>query len=229
MAMNLVFVATGGGEEMTDRRGIDNRLVGEEEGMGEAERLQDALAHGDLVGLTRHDFDDASRQQEAGTTVGPEFTGCRHLAQGREAGNAAGEGVITHAEVVVVIAQQAALVAQEMAQRDAVTGALVGELQIGQVGDNRSVEVERALLSQGHDEGRGVDLADGADQEECVGAHRVAGFEARDAVGAGFAFAAVQHANGDAGDSPAGHLLADVRIQVCSYLHLAFLSALWLP
>ena len=91
------------------------------------------------------------------------------------------------------------------------------EPEVGQVGDDGDVEVERAVVYERHDEGGGVDLADGADQEEGVGADGVAGLEAGDAVRAGLALAVAQHANGDAGDGPAGHLLADVGVQVGSH------------
>ena len=202
---------------MANGGGIDDGLVGEEEGVVEAERLEDALAHGGLEGLARHHFDDATGEHEAAAAVGPQLAWGAELAERIEAGDAAGEGVVAHAEVVVVVAEEAALVAQELAERDGVAGALVGEPEVGQVGDDGSIEVEFALIYERHDQGSGVDLGDGADGEEGVGADRVASLEAGDAVGACLALAITQHADNDAGDGPAGHLLADMGIEVWGY------------
>ena len=136
------------------------------------------------------------------------------MAERIEAGDAAGEGVVTHAEVVVVVAEEAALVAQELTKRDRVAGAHIGEPQIRQVGGNGSIEIEFALVYECHDQSGGVDLRDGADGEEGVGADRVASLEAGDAVGACLALAIAEQADNDAGDGPAGHLLTDMGIEV---------------
>ena len=78
---------------------------------------------------------------------------------------------------------------QELAEGDGVAGALIGEPEVGQVGDDGGVEVEHALVYERHDEGGGVDLGDGADREEGVGADGVARLEAGDAIGTGLALA----------------------------------------
>ena len=125
-----------------------------------------------------------------------------------------GRAVAVALEVVVVVAEDAALMAQKLAEGDRVTSALVGKLEVSEVGDHRGVKVERALVYKRHDEGGGVDLSDGADREEGVGAGWVASLEAGDAVGADFALSIAQHTNGDTGDSPAGHLHSDVGVQI---------------
>src|SRR3954463_7169874 len=106
--------------------------MSEEERVVESQRREDTLAHGDLERLARHDFDDATREHEAATAVGPKLAGSGELWEAGEAGDAAGEGVVAHAKVVIVVAEEAALVTQELAQGDGAAGALVGEPEIGQ-------------------------------------------------------------------------------------------------
>ena len=89
--------------------------------------------------------------------------------------------------------------------------------EVRQVGGNGSIEIESALVYECHDQSGGVDLRDGADGEEGVGADRVASLEAGDAVGACLALAIAEHADNDAGDGPAGHLLTDMGIEVWGY------------
>ena len=202
---------------MADGGGVDDSLVSEKEGVCEAEWLENTLAQSSLEGLARDHFDDATREHESAATVSPQLAWGAELAERIEAGDAAGEGVVTHAEVVVVVAEEAALVAQELTKRDRVAGAHIGELEVGQVDSDGSIEIESALVYECHDQSGGVDLRDGADGEEGVGADRVVSLEAGDAVYACLAFAITEHADNGARDSPAGHLFTDMGIEVWGY------------
>ena len=81
--------------------------------------------------MARDDFDHAAGEHEAAATIGPELAGGGKLAEAGEAGHTAGEGVVAHAEVVIVVTKEAALVAQELAEGDSIAGVLVGEPEIG--------------------------------------------------------------------------------------------------
>ena len=56
---------------MTSGGRVGDGLVSEEEGVIEAQRLEDPLAHGGLEGLARHNFDDATGEHEAAAAVEP--------------------------------------------------------------------------------------------------------------------------------------------------------------
>jgi hypothetical protein len=139
------------------------------------------------------------------------------LAEAGEAGDAAGEGVVAHTEVVVVVAEEAALVAEELTKRDRVAGALIGEPEVGQISDDGSVEIECAVIYKCHDQSGSVDLRDGADGEEGVGADWIASLETGDAVCACLALVITEQADHDAGDGPVGHLLTDMGVEVWGY------------
>ena len=111
---HLVLVGAGMELIMANSMRIDDRLVREVEGALQTQRLEEALAHRRLERLARYALDDRSGQTEAGVAVRPERAGRVLLAQLVEGGDCAGESVIAHAEVVEIIAEEAAGMAEQM-------------------------------------------------------------------------------------------------------------------
>jgi hypothetical protein len=162
---------------------VDDRLVGEGDRVLQAQGREDPLAQGVLERRPEEHLDDATQQREAAVAVAPDQPGGSDLRQVGAPGDVPREGVVAPPGVGEVVAVEAAGVGEQVAGRDRVAGVVVGDLEVRQVGPDRDVQVEPALVDQHHHQRRGVELADRAGQEERVGGRRLLRAQAQDAGG----------------------------------------------
>ncbi len=167
-------------------------VLGQGPGVGEAERLADALAQHVVPALAGQLLQHAPGDAEAGVAVG------LGDAQGMVLGQVgAGFDVLLHAVVAAPgveeqVAVDAAGVGEQMPDRHLLGDLGVGHLELGQHFKHRRVEGEPALLDLLHDQGGGVDLGDRADLEERVGGDVDAGGLVQGAGGELVQFSLVQ-------------------------------------
>ena len=183
---------------MTDGEAPRHHVVGEEERLLEAERLEHELLHRLLVRLAGDHLDHAAGEIEAGVVVRPHLAERRQLRQRRQRLAHARERVVAGAEVVEVVADPAAGVREQVPHRHARRDVLVAELQLRQIRAHRRVELELAALDEPHHSRAGERLRDRADLEQRVGRDLERVLRRRDAEAGDMLLALVQQPNGDA-------------------------------
>src|SRR5262249_2134752 len=99
-----------------------------------------------------------SSNVEASIVIGEKGAKGRLLRQDVEPSDDAGEGVITGSGILEVVAGPAAGMGEEMTQGDTCGDPFVGETQIRQIGADRNVEFELALLEEAHSDRAGDGL-----------------------------------------------------------------------
>ncbi len=166
---------------VADRVRVADDLLGEGDGALQAERLEEPLAQGGLEDRATDDLDESAEDREAAVAVAPDRAGRSDLRQVADLVHVARQRVVAAAGVDEDVTVEAAGVAQQVADRDGVAGVRVADLEVGEVVAHRAVEVDQALVGEHQHQGRGVDLADRARQEERVGRHRAAGADAEHA------------------------------------------------
>lgn len=178
--------------------------------------MEDAVAHEGGEGAAGDPFDESG--EEDVVAVGVAEAGAGRIARGGAAESA--DGVAEVVNPVVAAAGDAAVVAsgqpagvfEEVADGDG-GGVGVDGFEIGEAGGEGKVEIQRPFaLKPGDGEG-GEGLADRSQFDESPGRHRIAGFEAADAVGAERDFGAADEGDGDAGEAVQFHLGADVPVE----------------
>jgi hypothetical protein len=174
--------------------------------------------HCRLEARAGNDFDDAAGDAESTVAVAPEFAGRRLLRPVGGPGDVAGQRVVALSGALEPVSFQPAGVREELAQGDRSRGPGIGQGQVRQPGSDRRIEIEQSVLDQPHDQGRGENLAVGADLEQGVGASRIVGFQTDHAVAVDLALPIVEDGHGHARDLPFRHSVADDLIQ-CLIFH----------
>jgi hypothetical protein len=152
---------------MSDREAIGHDVGRTQEGAVQAEGLEHELLQDILVELAGHSFNHATGDAEAGIAVRPVRARWKHLRNARQSGHKPRQGIIVVPGVADDIVPAAAM-GKQVAQRHAGRRILVCQMEVGQVGPDRPIEVERALLHQAQ-RGRGREgLGDGANLKERV-------------------------------------------------------------
>ncbi len=190
------------GSDVADGRAVEDRLVRARRDMGEAEGGHEVVDERLLPVLLAEHLDEAAEDAEADVVVGEELARGEQLRQRGDHADVLLDGVLAATGVGEDIALEAALVAEELAGRDARGGDLVGEGELGQVGADRKVQVEQAVVDELHDERRRPDLRDGTDLEDGVGRRLDLGGGAEQAAGGVDDLAVLED-----GDDGAGHLV----------------------
>jgi hypothetical protein len=198
---------------MTDRDRVGDRLMREIERALELQRIEQILSHHRLERLLGDALDDSAGERKAVVAVRPELARRGQLAQGVEFSNSPRERVVADAiEVFEAVAFDTTGVGQEVAQGDGLGSGVAGEFELGQIRGNRRVERQLAFGGQLHDQRRGEDFRDRADLEQRLRRHRLARFEARNAVATGVDVSVVQYGNRCARHLPLLQRLGDLLI-----------------
>ena len=160
------------------------------------------LLDGLVVGGAVEHLDKTAEQAVGGVVVGEGGAGCGLLLDAREGCDVALQGVVTRAEVEVVVAEEARRVVQQVADGERHLGVRIGQLQLGQVPGDRVVEAQRTRLDRPHDRGGRDHLGDRADLEQGRSVHGTRELGVGDAEGGVARATAPQEA-----DSHAGHVV----------------------
>ncbi len=176
----------------------DHDVVHVEDGVREAERLQDESGHGLLEGPAGDVLDDPPGQVVAGLAVGGAGAGRGDQREAVELGDERGEGAVLALRVDEVPVEARGVV-EQVEDGDPGGNLLVGEDELGHVAPDRRVEVDPALLDQAEQGGRGEGLRDRRQVEDGVLVDRARVGKARDPVVHEGRPAADQNADGCAG------------------------------
>jgi hypothetical protein len=161
---------------------VPTGVLGQGDGVGEAEWLDEPGAQGGLPRAVVEHLDDAAEHDEPAVAVGVRRTGIERAVQPGQQGDVPLEAVVAAPGVVEDVAVEPAAVGEQVADghqggRIVAADAYAGE----QVGD-RVVVREPALLDQLGRHGRGPGLGDRPDLEDAVGGRAHAGACAQHAV-----------------------------------------------
>jgi hypothetical protein len=148
---------------------MGNRVGREEEGAVQLQWIEEERPDGPLKSQAGDDLDRAPSKAEGNVVIGPNLTERGELGQVDELIHHPGDRVVAGAAVREEVAGPAANVGQRVTQGHACRDILLRQPQLRQVGPDRSVEVERALVDQAHDRGRGEGLRDRANLEQSRG------------------------------------------------------------
>ena len=158
--------------------------------MLQAERSEQPVAQRGLVDRVPDDLYQPAEDRVSAVAVAPDLAGLADLRQVGDLRDVALQRVVAATGVDEDVAVEAAGVGEQVADRDGVAGVLVADVEVGKVAAHRLVEVDEALVGEHQHQGGGVELADGAREEQGVGGDGRAGADA-------------EHAGGDFGDGVA--------------------------
>ncbi len=196
-AMNAIDHMAGGD-------GGIHRIVGKQHGVSQFHRRENVFCHHGLKRVPCECLDDVTHEIEAGIVVRVEAAGLEPLGERMEFTHGLLVGIIAATIAGEAIAIETGGVAEQHPQGDGIANIIVTEAEIGNVVHHRRIEVEQALFHQPHHQCGGVHLGDGADEEEIVLAHGIAGIGIGESGHANGALAIANHAAGEADGIPAG-------------------------
>ena len=185
---------------MSNRRAMEQRLLGQRAGVAETEWIEQPLAHHGVPHLAGDHFDDATEDREAGVAVRhrrPERVGLAERGAGLDV---AFEAVIATAEVGEVVAVDPARVRQQVAQGDVLRHPRVGDGEVRQVGPHGCVDVDETLVGELHEHRRRPHLALRPDLEDGVGGRLHTGTPVGEPGRGRRHVTLVEYADGGAGD-----------------------------
>jgi hypothetical protein len=211
---------------MSRRRRVDDGLMGEVERPLQPKRVEDALLHRRLEARPGDHLDDAAGDAETAAVKAPELAGRGLLRPVAGSGDVPLQRIIAFSGIIKPVPLQAAGVGEQMAQRDRRRRPRIGKDQVRQVRPDPGVKVEQPRLKQPHDQGRGEDLAVGADLKEGVGTGRVVRLQTDDAEAVVLYLPIVQDGDRYAGDLLLRHGLADDLMRRFCYHRFACVRVL---
>jgi hypothetical protein len=168
---------------------MQDRLLREQPRVGEAQGIEQPLAHHLVPHLAGEDLHDPADDGVPRVAVGHRGAQLVGLFQLDARVHVALQTVVAAARVLEVIAVDAAGVTEEMAEGNAFGDGGIGNPEIREVGPNRRVQVDQSFVHELHEDGGGPHLALRADLEDRVGR----GLDAR---------VQIDHAGGDLDDLP---------------------------
>lgn len=203
--------------------GLGHHLVRIEEGPLQTQRLQHLLGQRLQIGLASDGLDDPTGGDEGGVVVAEVLAQRRDLRILGQLLHVESDRVIAVAGIGKDIAQPAGGVVQELTDRDRLGNRLVCDLELGQIGADRRIEVDQAGVHQPHDRGRRVRLANGADLKQGLRIDLQWVIDVGDAEAGAVLLAAGDDADRDAryleGDQPfldRGVQLGDKRVELAA-------------
>ena len=149
------------------------------------ERLRDPLDEELVERLSPEHLHEATEDDEGGVVVGERVARSEELGQLAQRGDVPLECVVAAAGVGEDVALEAGGVREQVPGREDLRGLRVADDQLGEVVEERLVEVEEAVVDELHHQRRGPDLGDGADLEHGVGVDLDVRPEAGHATGRG--------------------------------------------
>jgi hypothetical protein len=177
-----------------------HHLSREEQGVLQAERLNEERANRLFIRHLCQSLDQASCDPEGGVVVGDGLTRLRQLAQLGHRLDVPLKRVVPLARVLEEVAVPPRRVVEELQDRHRVCGLLVDDAELGEVAANTSVEIHASLLDEPHNRSGGERLRRRAAEEERPLVHGQRILDARDAVERMVFLPVMEQTNGDTRD-----------------------------
>ena len=198
---------------MPDDEAARHDVVREEEGLVQADRVEDEVLDRALVRRSGHLLDDPAGKAERGVVVRDDESRWCQLLEDGHALDEARQRVIAVAGVLEEVAVPAGGVVEQLKDRHALGDLGIAERQLRNVGAHRRVEVDLALLDQPQEGDRRVRLPGRAELEERVLVDRQRVVDARHAVVGVALLVLVEDADGHPGNLEFLGQLADLGVQ----------------
>ena len=198
---------------MPDGEAARHDVVREEEGLVQADRVEDEVLDRALIRRSGDLLDDPAGKAERSVVVRDDESRRRQLLEDGHALDEARERVIAVAGVLEEVAVPAGRVVEQLKDRHALGDFWIAERQLRNVGANRRVEVDLALLDQPQEGDGRVRLPGRAELEERVLVDRQRVLDAGHAVEGVALLVLVEDADGHPGNLEFLGQLADLGVQ----------------